>query len=206
MSAANPRIGIIGTGAIGGFYGLMLARAGFDVHFLLRSEYDAVLARGLQVNSAVHGPLLLEQPQIYRDAARMPQCDWLLVGAKSTSNQELAPVIAQVAAPGCKVVVLQNGLGVEDVLRPFLPENVHLLGGLCAICAHRSAPGAGWGEHWLPFGACHPGSAGATGTIGRNGRDAAAGRSRFLADAQPGASALDEAGVERPVQRPLGSA
>ena len=47
MSAANPRIGIIGTGAIGGFYGLMLARAGFDVHFLLRSEYDAVLARGL---------------------------------------------------------------------------------------------------------------------------------------------------------------
>ncbi|HBZ98523.1 MAG TPA: 2-dehydropantoate 2-reductase, partial [Pseudomonas sp.] len=56
MSAANPRIGIIGTGAIGGFYGLMLARAGFDVHFLLRSEYDAVLARGLQVNSAVHGP------------------------------------------------------------------------------------------------------------------------------------------------------
>lgn len=41
MTAVNlqsPRIGIIGTGAIGGFYGLMLARAGFDVHFLLRSE------------------------------------------------------------------------------------------------------------------------------------------------------------------------
>lgn len=45
MSAANPRIGIIGTGAIGGFYGLMLARAGFDVHFLLRSEYDASTLR-----------------------------------------------------------------------------------------------------------------------------------------------------------------
>ena len=81
MSAANPRIGIIGTGAIGGF-GLMLARAGFDVHFLLRSEYDAVLARGLQVSSAVHGPLLLEQPRIYRAAAQMPPCDWLLVGLK----------------------------------------------------------------------------------------------------------------------------
>jgi len=71
----------------------------------------------------------------------MPPCNWLLVGAKSTSNQELAPLIAQVAAPDCKVVVLQNGLGVEDVLRPFLPASVHLLGGLCAICAHRSAPG-----------------------------------------------------------------
>ena len=47
MSSSTPRIGIIGTGAIGGFYGLMLARAGFDVHFLLRSEFDAVVARGL---------------------------------------------------------------------------------------------------------------------------------------------------------------
>ncbi len=31
----QPRIGVIGTGAIGGFYGLMLARAGFDVHFFI---------------------------------------------------------------------------------------------------------------------------------------------------------------------------
>ncbi|WP_313025942.1 putative 2-dehydropantoate 2-reductase [Pseudomonas lopnurensis] len=141
MSAASPRIGIIGTGAIGGFYGLMLARAGHDVHFLLRSEYAAVSEHGLRVNSAVHGPLLLERAQIYRDAAQMPPCDWLFVAAKSTSNQALAPVIVQAAAPGCKVVLLQNGLAVEDALRPLLPATVHLLGGLCAICAHRSAPG-----------------------------------------------------------------
>ncbi|WP_313479656.1 putative 2-dehydropantoate 2-reductase [Stutzerimonas kunmingensis] len=141
MSAMSPRIGIIGTGAIGGFYGLMLARAGYDVHFLLRSEYAAVCERGLQVNSAVHGALQLERPQVYRDAVKMPACDWLLVGAKSTSNEALAPIIAQLAAPDCKVVVLQNGLGVEDAIRPFLPDTVHLLGGLCAICAHRSAPG-----------------------------------------------------------------
>ncbi|EWC40131.1 putative 2-dehydropantoate 2-reductase [Stutzerimonas stutzeri] len=141
MTAVSPRIGIIGTGAIGGFYGLMLARAGYEVHFLLRSEYAAVREHGLRVHSAVHGSLLLEQPRVYRDASQMPPCDWVLVGAKSTSNEELAPLIAQVAAPGCKVVVLQNGLGVEDDLRPSLPPSIHLLGGLCAICAHRSAPG-----------------------------------------------------------------
>ncbi|MDU8524446.1 2-dehydropantoate 2-reductase N-terminal domain-containing protein, partial [Pseudomonas syringae pv. actinidifoliorum] len=45
----RPRIGIIGTGAIGGFYGLMLARAGVDVHFLLRSEFETVAREGLQV-------------------------------------------------------------------------------------------------------------------------------------------------------------
>ncbi|BAN49025.1 putative 2-dehydropantoate 2-reductase [Metapseudomonas resinovorans] len=141
MSSSKPRIGIIGTGAIGGFYGLMLARAGFDVHFLLRSEYDAVAARGLQLNSAVHGAQALFPVQAYRDAAQMPPCDWLLVGAKTTSNAALAPVIAQAAAPGAKVVLLQNGLAVEDALRPLLPESLHLLGGLCYICVHRSEPG-----------------------------------------------------------------
>lgn len=137
----RPRIGIIGTGAIGGFYGVMLARAGFDVHFLLRSEFEAVSAQGLQVNSAVHGALRVQPVQAYQAATDMPLCDWLLVGAKTTSNAALAPLISQAAAPGAKVLLLQNGLGVEDALRPLLSDSLHLLGGLCFICAHRSAPG-----------------------------------------------------------------
>lgn len=139
--SARPRIGIIGTGAIGGYYGLMLARAGFEVHFLLRSEYAAVAREGLRVRHAQLGELHLPKVNAWQDAAQMPACDWLLVGAKTTSNGELAPLIAQVAAPGAKVVLLQNGLGVEDALRPLLPDSLHLLGGLCFICAHREAPG-----------------------------------------------------------------
>lgn len=139
----RPRIGIIGTGAIGGFYGLMLARAGFDVHFLLRSEFTEVAERGLHLNSAVHGVLSLPASAVhaYRSAADMPRCDWLLVGAKTTSNVALVPAITQAAATGAKVLLLQNGLAVEDELRPLLPDSLHLLGGLCFICAHRSAPG-----------------------------------------------------------------
>ncbi|QHF29432.1 MULTISPECIES: putative 2-dehydropantoate 2-reductase [Pseudomonas] len=140
MSTSNPRIGVIGTGAIGGFYGLMLARAGFEVHFLLRSEFEAVQQHGLQLDSAVHG--VIKMPVLaYAEAADMPPCDWLLVGAKTTSNAELAPLIAQVAAPDAKVVLLQNGLGVEEQLRPLLPADLHLLGGLCFICVNREAPG-----------------------------------------------------------------
>ncbi|MEJ6818512.1 putative 2-dehydropantoate 2-reductase [Pseudomonas sp. LF-5] len=142
MGAVNkPVVGIIGTGAIGGFYGVMLARAGFDVHFLLRSEFSAVAERGLQVNSAVHGPLTLHPAQAYAAAEDMPQCDWLLVGAKTTSNAGLAPSIIQAAKPDAKVLVLQNGLDVEDSLRELLPESLHLLGGLCLICVHREGPG-----------------------------------------------------------------
>ncbi|MFV3288556.1 putative 2-dehydropantoate 2-reductase [Pseudomonas sp. NY11955] len=140
MHSHTPRIGIIGSGAIGGFYGLMLARAGFDVHFLLRSEYQAVREQGLSLDSAVHGALQMKV-QAYASAADMPRCDWLLIGAKATSNAQLAPLIVQAAAPGAKVVLLQNGLGVEEQLRPALRSDMHLLGGLCFICVNRQGPG-----------------------------------------------------------------
>ncbi|MCL6700954.1 putative 2-dehydropantoate 2-reductase [Pseudomonas sp. T1.Ur] len=142
QSGVKARIGMIGTGAIGGFYGVMLARAGFDVHFLLRSEFAAVAEGGLRVDSAVHGPLALNPVQAYRSASEMPPCDWLLVGAKTTSNADLAPAIIQAAADGAKVLLLQNGLDVEDDLRPLLPDSLHLLGGLCLVCVHRVGPGS----------------------------------------------------------------
>ena len=99
MERAQQRIGIIGTGAIGGFYGVMLARAGFDVHFLLRSEFAAVSEQGLQIDSDVHGVLRLPSVQAYSDAAEMPPCDWLLVGAKTLAgawrgNLFVSPCIA----------------------------------------------------------------------------------------------------------------
>ncbi|MCJ2375029.1 putative 2-dehydropantoate 2-reductase [Pseudomonas sp. RGM 3321] len=141
VDSRRPRVGIIGTGAIGGFYGLMLARAGYDVHFLLRSEFEAVAREGLQVNSAVHGDLHLKPVQAYRSAADMPPCDWLLVGTKSTGNAALGPIISQSAAPDAKVLLLQNGLAVEDQLRGVLPDSLHILGGLCFVCVNRIAPG-----------------------------------------------------------------
>ena len=140
MSPRKPRIGIIGSGAIGGFYGLMLARAGFDVHFLLRSEYAVVREQGLKLESALHGDVQIAV-QAYASAADMPPCDWLLVGAKATSNAELAPLIAKAAAADAKVVLLQNGLGVEEQLRSALPASLHLHGGLCFICVNRLSPG-----------------------------------------------------------------
>lgn len=156
----KPRIAIIGTGAIGGFYGVMLARAGFDVHFLLRSEFCAVSQNGLRINHAVQGVLELNPVQAHSSASDMPPCDWLLVCTKTTANAALAPVITQVAAPGAKVLLMQNGLDIEDTLRPLLPPELHLLGGLCFIGVHRVAPGV---VTHLAFGAVtlgyHSGSA-----------------------------------------------
>lgn len=176
------RIGIVGTGAIGGFYGLMLAKVGHDVHFLLRSEYQAVDANGLRLNSAVHGQLHLQPVQAWGDPAEMPACDWLLVGAKTTSNAQLAPVITRLSRPGARVVLLQNGLAVEEQLRPLLPDNLHLLGGLCFICTHRTAPGVI--EHQA-FGAVN---------LGYHSGPARAGES--LAIVEEGAELFRSAGLE----------
>ncbi|MEB0039973.1 MULTISPECIES: putative 2-dehydropantoate 2-reductase [unclassified Pseudomonas] len=179
----KPRIGIIGTGAIGGFYGVMLARAGFDVHFLLRSEFAVVSEKGLTINSAEYGVMTLNPVQAYSSAADMPPCDWLLVSTKTTDNAGLAPLIAQAAAPGAKVLLLQNGLDVEDSLRALLPESLHLLGGLCFICVHRTAPGVvthqAFGAVTLGY---HSGSA----------SDTAAGQ----AIAEEGAELFRQAGLE----------
>src|SRR5690554_1773221 len=83
-------IGILGTGAIGSYYGVRLAKAGYQVSFLARSEYQHISQHGLRIDSAVHGVLELPQADVYQDAGQMPQVDWLLVATKTTSNGQLA--------------------------------------------------------------------------------------------------------------------
>ena len=77
-------IAIVGSGAIGLYYGGRLAEAGHDVKFLLRSDYDAVQQHGLRCRS-VHGDFHLQPVQAYRSAEDIgpvdlgaPGQDWLL--------------------------------------------------------------------------------------------------------------------------------
>jgi len=141
MTRQSPRIGMIGSGAIGGYFGYHLARAGYDVHFLLRSEYDVIARDGLTLESKSFPHALPVAVNAYRSIDEMPPCDWLFLAAKATSNAALAPLVARAAAPGATVVCLQNGLGVEDMLRQMLPASLHLLGGLCWVGVQRDAPG-----------------------------------------------------------------
>jgi len=65
---------ILGTGAIGGFYGARLQRAGAPTHFLAHSDYEHVRARGLMVESN-DGDFALPHVLCYNDARQMPRCD-----------------------------------------------------------------------------------------------------------------------------------
>ena len=62
---------VVGTGAIGGYYGAKLARAGQEVHFLLHSDYEYVRENGLRVSSC-DGDFCLPAVSAYASAQDMP--------------------------------------------------------------------------------------------------------------------------------------
>lgn len=133
------RYGVIGTGALGGFYGGKLALAGKDVHFLFRSDFEFVREHGLQVDS-VNGDFHLARVNAYAKAADMPACDVVLVCLKTTGNNQLSELIRPLLHPESVVILLQNGLGLEEDLAAQLPE-IQIAGGLAFICSNKVGPG-----------------------------------------------------------------
>ncbi|MEA2734450.1 MAG: 2-dehydropantoate 2-reductase, partial [Humisphaera sp.] len=134
-------IAIIGAGALGGYYGGRLAHHGFNVHMLLRSDYDHVREHGLSVRS-VSGDFRLppDRFRVYNDPAAMPKADLVIVTLKSTENHEFQRLITPLLHEKTAILTLQNGLGNEDDLaRLFGPQRV--LGGIAFVCINRVAPG-----------------------------------------------------------------
>ncbi|MBM3187115.1 MAG: putative 2-dehydropantoate 2-reductase [Chloroflexi bacterium] len=133
------KVAIIGVGAVGGYYGGLLARSGLDVHFLLRSDYPHVREHGLVVES-VNGDFALPQVNAYARPEDMPRCDVAFVALKTTKSAALAGILPHVLKPDGVLVVLQNGLGVEEDAARLMPEAT-VLGGLCFVCSHKVGPG-----------------------------------------------------------------
>ena len=132
------RYGVIGSGAIGGYYGGRLAKAGQEVHFLFRSDYEYVKKNGLQVDSC-DGSFHI-QANAYNNTADMPQCDVVLVCLKSVNNDKLKELLPPLLHPRTLVVLIQNGIGVEeDVQRDF--PGVQLAAGLAFICSAKTEHG-----------------------------------------------------------------
>ena len=130
---------IIGTGALGGYYGARLQRAGGEVHFLLHSDYEHVRRHGLICESK-DGDFTLPKVNAYRDTRDMPKCDVVCVCLKTTQNHLLPQLLPPVVKDDGVVLVMQNGLGIEDqIARIVGPQPV--MGGLCFLCSNKIGPG-----------------------------------------------------------------
>lgn len=130
---------IVGTGALGGFYGGLMARSGLDVHFLFHSDVEHVCKHGLRVDSKL-GDFHLPRVQAYAAAADMPRCDCIVIGLKSTQNGLLPELLAPLMHDSTVALVLQNGLHVEQATRDFMGEG-RVAGGCCFLCSNKVGPG-----------------------------------------------------------------
>jgi len=132
------KIAIVGCGAVGSYYGGMLSRAGREVHFLLRSDYDVVRRNGVRIQSPA-GDFVV-RPKCARSPEEIGPSDLIFIGLKTTANAEFSRLLPPLVGPKTAIVTLQNGLGNEEQLAKLFPVE-QILGGLCFVCLNRIAPG-----------------------------------------------------------------
>ena len=131
---------IIGMGAIGGYYGGRLAKAGREVHFLAHSDYQYVLQNGLRVESC-DGDFCLPHINAYATQKDMPKTDVIIVGLKSVKNHDVLPeLLRPIVHQNSIVILIQNGIGLEDDLQKEFP-GLQIVAGLAFICSAKVGPG-----------------------------------------------------------------
>lgn len=136
---AKPRIAIVGTGALGTYYGARLAKAGHDVHFLVRTGRAGILVRGLKIkmpSMRIH----VKKIQAYASCAEIGPCDLVIVAVKATANEALKKLLPPLLHEHTVVLTLQNGLGVEEPVAEMVGAK-RIAGAICYIGANRTAPG-----------------------------------------------------------------
>jgi 2-dehydropantoate 2-reductase len=130
-------IAIVGSGAIGTYYGAKLAYAGEDVHFLMRGDLSDIRRDGIFVHGEGEN-FRVAKINCYNSTQEIGPCDLVIVAVKATSNEDLVDLIPPLLHDDTMVFTLQNGLGNEE----FLAANFgagRILGGLCFIAIARES-------------------------------------------------------------------
>lgn len=133
------KIAVVGSGALGLYYGSLLQRGGHDLRFLLRRDYEAVHAKGLTVSS-VDGDFHLPQVKGALTPQEIGHSDLVLVGLKTFANHRFKELIGPLVGEKTLILTLQNGLGNEEALAElFGPQRI--LGGVAYLLSNRGEPG-----------------------------------------------------------------
>lgn len=133
------RVLVIGAGALGGYYGACLVRAGADVTFLVRSGRAEQLRRdGLRVVSP-HGDFAV-QPKILLASELKEPFDVVLVGVKAYSLDDAMSQFAPAVGAHTMILPILNGLRHIDALTARFGAE-HVLGGLANVSAGLDADG-----------------------------------------------------------------
>ena len=116
------KVAVMGAGAVGCYYGAMLARAGHEVVLIGRpSHVEAVRANGLRLETKTFDE---QVPLDASTAASAVQgADLVLFCVKSTDTESAAAQIQPHLAPGALVLTLQNGVDNDERVRSVLTSH-----------------------------------------------------------------------------------
>lgn len=141
MSSQFKTIAVVGSGALGLYYGGRLARAGADAAFLARGDLGVLRERGVEVRAPdVNFTLPPGSVKIAASPEEIGPVDLVLVALKATANDQLARLLPPLLGPRTTVLNLQNGLGVDEQVAAVAGAG-RTVGGLCFVCVNRVAPG-----------------------------------------------------------------
>lgn len=137
---------VVGCGAVGSYYGARICKTGEQVHFLIRSDWEAVAQNGVRIVSDEGN--VLAHPNLALAPEEIGPVELILVALKSTANHRFKELIEPLVGPETAIVTLQNGLGNEAALADLFGAE-RVLGGLCFVCLNRIEPGV---IHHIAYG------------------------------------------------------
>ena len=140
--ANTQTIAVIGTGAVGCYYGVRLAEAGYDVRFLVRRGIEAVRADGFHLTSHL-GDFQLPHPKLAQtpeELAAYGTVDWLLVALDAHELDQLPRLAQPVVTAETKILAIIGGVGIEERIASAL-RRYGIFGGLGFIGVGQPRPG-----------------------------------------------------------------
>jgi 2-dehydropantoate 2-reductase len=121
------RFAVVGSGAVGGYYGARLARAGHDVSFIARGAHlEAIRERGLAIRSPL-GDFTVRAAAEH-DARRVGPVDAVLFAVKTYDNDTALPMLPALAGPDTVVLTLQNGVDSVEQVAAVVGDHAVLAG------------------------------------------------------------------------------
>lgn len=137
---APPKVLVIGAGAIGAFYGGVLARAGCEVSAVVRSEFEAIAAGGFRIESHL-GELSWRPAQLLRPGEPFQGIpDLLLVCLKLTASTDPVALIRPALGTKTAIVLVANGIAIETPVAAAFPDH-ELISGIAYAAVSRAAGG-----------------------------------------------------------------
>jgi 2-dehydropantoate 2-reductase len=132
---------IIGAGAIGGFYGSLLAKAGAEVAVVCRSDYEHVKQHGFTINSHTLGTWTFTPSQVLKNPSEYKgSADYVLLCTKAIPTVDRVALIRPAVTAGTAIVFIQNGVEIEQEILSAFPNN-EIISGLAYICCNRISKG-----------------------------------------------------------------